>query len=76
MLLFVPAGVFAYSVAARAGLLTSRVLTLSIGIGVLALALHDDGRVDSSVQRPAGLRQATIGVDVVTPYDGLPPAGV
>jgi 3',5'-cyclic AMP phosphodiesterase CpdA len=45
-------------------------------VGVLALTLHDDGRVDSSVQRPAGLRQATIGVDVVTPYDGLPPAGV
>jgi hypothetical protein len=44
-------------------------------VGVLALTLHDDGRVDSSVQRPAGLRQITDGVDVATPYDGLPPAG-
>jgi hypothetical protein len=35
VLLFVPSGVFAFTVARRAGLLTARVLTLSIGLGLL-----------------------------------------
>jgi hypothetical protein len=43
-------------------------------VGVVALTLHDDGRVDSKVQRPAGIRQGTLGEDVEVPFDGLPPA--
>ena len=35
VLLFVPAGLFAYTQALRAGLLTRRVLIVSVGIGVL-----------------------------------------
>jgi len=35
VLLFAPSGVFAYAIARRAGLLTPRVLILSIGLGLL-----------------------------------------
>jgi 3',5'-cyclic AMP phosphodiesterase CpdA len=42
-------------------------------VGVLDLTLHDDGRVDSAVRVPAGVRQATIGLDVDSPYGELPP---
>jgi hypothetical protein len=44
-------------------------------VGVLDLTLHDDGRVDSAVRVPAGVRQATIGLDVDSPYGELPPLG-
>ncbi|HZM31983.1 MAG TPA: metallophosphoesterase [Acidimicrobiales bacterium] len=43
-------------------------------VGVVALTLHDDGRVDSEVQRPSGIRQGTLGDDVEVPFEGLPPA--
>jgi 3',5'-cyclic AMP phosphodiesterase CpdA len=42
-------------------------------VGVVALTLHDDGRVDSVVQVPAGIHQGTLGDDVDVPFDGLPP---
>jgi hypothetical protein len=42
-------------------------------VGVLALTLHDDGRVDTAVQRPAGVRQAMLGIDAGDPYERVPP---